>query len=473
MNALQIAKVAKMSKTFMGVRLRRLREERGLTQAALARTLEISPSYLNQIEQNIRPLTVPVLLRLNACFGLDVQLFSDADEARLITDLRAALADQGTPASLAELRELATNMPDIARTITAMQRRLRETAERADLLAGRLSASGTGTSPAAFEAVRDWFYERRNHIAELDEAAEAVGDTLPVGRMLAGLTDRLAARHGIRVAEQPGAKLRRYDPESGIITLAAHLSQGQRAFQIATQLALLEQSALITSLAGDPDLAPEAQALLKIGLANYYAGALIMPYRRFLAAAEELGYDIDLIGTRFGVGFETTCHRLSTLQRPTARGVPFFFIRVDRAGNISKRQSATDFHFSRIGGSCPLWNVYDAFARPGGILRQVAQMPDGRSYLWIARQVSQGSGGWGAAQKSFAVALGCDLAHADRLVYAQGLDLRNPDQATLIGPGCKLCERQGCPQRAFPTLGRPLTADPAEARFAPYSGEAG
>ena len=194
MNALQIAKVAKMSKTYMGVRLRRLREERGLTQAALARTLEISPSYLNQIEQNIRPLTVPVLLRLNASFGLDVQLFSDADEARLITDLRAALADQGTLASLAELRELATNMPDIARTITAMQRRLRETAERADLLAGRLSASGTGTSPAAFEAVRDWFYERRTHIAELDEAAEAVGDTLPVGRMLAGLTDRLAAR---------------------------------------------------------------------------------------------------------------------------------------------------------------------------------------------------------------------------------------------------------------------------------------
>ncbi|MBJ2154014.1 short-chain fatty acyl-CoA regulator family protein [Paracoccus sp. IB05] len=462
-----------MSKTYMGVRLRRLREERGLTQAALARTLEISPSYLNQIEQNIRPLTVPVLLRLNACFGLDVQLFSDADEARLITDLRAALADQGTPASVAEVRELASNMPEVARTIIAMQRRLRETSGRAELLAGRLSASGTGSSPAAFEAVRDWFYERRNHVTELDEAAEAVGEALPAGRMLSGLARRLADLHGLHVTEQPGQVLRRYDPDGGVITLATHLSQGQRAFQLATQLAFLEENDVISKISAAEDVPPEARDLLKIGLANYYAGALIMPYRRFLASAEELHYDIELIGTRFGVGFETTCHRLSTLQRPGARGVPFFFIRVDRAGNISKRQSATDFHFSRIGGSCPLWNVYDAFARPGEVLRQVAQMPDGRSYLWIAREVSQGSGGWGAPQKTFAVALGCDLAHADRLVYARGLDLRNPDIATLIGPGCKVCERPGCPQRAFPTLGVPLSATPLMTRFAPYSGEAG
>ncbi|WP_112312298.1 helix-turn-helix domain-containing protein [Pseudogemmobacter bohemicus] len=198
-----------MSKTYMGVRLRRLREERGLTQAALARMLEISPNYLNQIEQNIRPLTVPVLLRLNASFGLDVQLFSDADETRLITDLRAALADQGAPASTAELRALASNMPGVARVLISMQRRLRETSERADLLAGRLSASGAGSSPAAFEAVRDWFYERRNHVADLDEAAEAVGEALAPARLLAGLTERLAGLHGVRETEQAGTVLRR------------------------------------------------------------------------------------------------------------------------------------------------------------------------------------------------------------------------------------------------------------------------
>ncbi|CAM3240665.1 hypothetical protein SAMN04488021_13426 [Paracoccus aminovorans] len=452
----------------MGVRLRRLREERGLTQAALARTLGISPSYLNQIEQNQRPLTVPVLLKLNGAFGLDVQLFSDAEEARLIADLRAALADQGAPAAMAELRELAANMPGVARTIVAMQARLRETSERADLLVGRLTEP-QAAAPAAFEAVRDWFYDRRNHVPELETPAEAIGLALPPGRMAAGLIDRLAGRHGIRIALD-GDSLRRFDAGARILHLAPHLNEGQQAFQIATQLAFLEQGETLARLSEGPGLAPDAQALLRIGLANYFAGALVLPYAAFLREAEATAYDIDLIARRFGVGFETTCHRLSTLQRPEARGVPFFFIRVDRAGNISKRQSATDFHFSRIGGTCPLWNVYEAFSRPGEITRQIAQMPDGRSYLWIARMVSHGQGGFGAPVKTFAVALGCDLAHADRLVYARGLDLKNPALATRIGPGCKVCERPACPQRAFPMVGRPLAVTATEARFAPYSG---
>ncbi|MDM7459995.1 MAG: short-chain fatty acyl-CoA regulator family protein [Paracoccus sp. (in: a-proteobacteria)] len=456
-----------MTKTYLGVRLRRLREERGMTQAALARALEISPSYLNQIEQNARPLTVPVLLRLNAVFGLDVQLFSDSNDARLMNELRAALADQGTRISLAELREIATNMPELARAVIAMQQRLREASDRADLLAGHVTQPGAQT-PAAFESVRDWFYERRNHVPELDTAAEAIGEALAIGRMAPGLIDRLAGRHGIRIT-RGGPQPRRFDRSRRILTLAEHLNHGQAAFQIATQLAFLEQSDTIDRLAEDPALSHEARALLRIGLANYFAGALILPYRAFLAAAEETHYDIELLAHQFGVGFETTCHRLSTLQRPGARGVPFFFIRVDRAGNISKRQSATDFHFSRIGGSCPLWNVYEAFARPGEILRQIAQMPDGRSYLWVARMVRSDQGGFLAPAKTFAIALGCDLAHADRLVYARGLDLGNPDLATRIGPGCKVCERVACPQRAFPMIGRALNIDPSEARFAPYS----
>lgn len=461
-----------MSKAFMGVRLRRLREERGMTQAALARTLAVSPSYLNQIERNQRPLTLPVLLRLNAAFGLDVQLFADGDEGRLIADLRAALADQGADATLAEVKEMAATMPGIARTVIDMQRRLRDTAERADLLAGRLSADDSVTSPAAFEAVRDWFYDRRNYIDDLDRAAEQVGIALPLGRSVPGLIDRLAGHHGVRISSDPaGSALRQYDPDTRILRLAAHLKPGQRAFQIATQLAFLERGEAIDRMAQQSGLPVEAQSLLRIGLANYFAGALILPYTPFLQMAERCGYDIDLIASHFDVGFETTCHRLSTLQRPDARGVPFFFIRVDRAGNISKRQSATDFHFSRIGGSCPLWNIYEAFTRPGQILRQIAQMPDGGSYLWIARTVNHGRGGFGAPVKSFAVALGCDLAHASRLVYARGLDLRHPSETVQIGPGCKLCERRACPQRAFPMVGRPLAVSAEQSRFAPYSSD--
>nr|WP_269325010.1 short-chain fatty acyl-CoA regulator family protein [Chondromyces apiculatus] len=206
-----------------------------------------------------------------------------------------------------------------------------------------------------------------------------------------------------------------------------------------------------------------------MGLANYFAGALVMPYGQFLESAESLRYDIDLLRQRFGVGFEVTCHRLSTLQRIDARGVPFFFVRVDRAGNISKRQSATDFHFSRVGGTCPLWNVYEAFAQPGRILRQLAQMPDGRTYLWIARTVARGHGGYAAPTKTFAIALGCDARHAGRLVYSQGLDLDDPSAPTPIGAGCKVCERKGCPQRAFPPMGGKIVVDENERRLEPYS----
>ncbi|MCV2894325.1 short-chain fatty acyl-CoA regulator family protein [Lentibacter sp. XHP0401] len=459
-----------MKKPYMGVRLKRLREERGMSQAALARSLELSPSYLNQMERNQRPLTVPVLLRLNAVFGLDVQLFSEAEEARLIPDLRAALADQGVRASMAEMREITSNMPGVARAIIDMQTRLRETAEQVDVMAGHLTGAVSG-EPAPFEAVRDYFYNNRNYISALDEAAEALGLSVRPGRMAEGLTDRLAGRHGIRVAtEDDASALRRFDPQAGMLILSSRLTSGQRAFQMATQLGFLEQGNLIEQLARDAEMASDdARALLQIGLANYFAGAVILPYGAFLEAAETEGYDIERLAHRFGVGFETTCHRLSTLQRPEARGVPFFFIRVDRAGNISKRQSATDFHFSRIGGSCPLWNVYEAFARPGEVLTQVAQMPDGRSYLWVARTVSHGSGGYGAPVKRFAVALGCDLVHAERLVYSRGLDLRNPDLATPIGAGCKICDRRACPQRAFPMTGRPVLPDPKLSRLAPYS----
>jgi len=179
-----------------------------------------------------------------------------------------------------------------------------------------------------------------------------------------------------------------------------------------------------------------------------------------------------LLQRRFRVGYETVAHRLSTLQRPGARGVPFIFVRVDRAGNISKRQSATSFHFSRVGGSCPLWNVYEAFAHPTEVQTQLAQMPDGRSYLWTARTVTRRYGGYGTLGKTFAIGLGCDLRHAHRLVYSHGLDLASPSALVPIGPGCKVCDRDTCPQRAFPSIGKPLDANPDHSSFIPYATEA-
>ncbi|QKS01281.1 DUF2083 domain-containing protein [Sphingomonas sp. CL5.1] len=463
-----------MRKAYMGVRLRRLREERSLKQVELAQALGISPSYLNQLEQNQRPLTVPILLKLNAVFGIDVQLFSEDEEARLITDVRDAIADGGESVSIAELRELAANMPAVGRTLVALHRRYREAIERGDAMAAELGDEWTagGRARQPFEQVRDFFYARHNHVAPLDEAAERIyrDAALSPRTTHAGLIAWLRRRHGVEVAiEEAGTAPRRFDAPRHLLHLSADLSPGQQVFQMATQLAFLELDEEIGRLAENAILADqEARRLARIGLANYFAGALVLPYGDFLAAAEAEHYDIERLGRRYGVGFETICHRLSTLQRPGARGVPFFFVRVDRAGNISKRQSATDFHFSRVGGTCPLWKVYEAFAQPGRVLRQIARMPDGRTYLWIARTVTSGGGAFGQPGKTFAVGLGCDIRHAGQLIYSRGLDLADPSAATPIGAGCKVCDRPACPQRAFPPIGRALTIDENLATSVPY-----
>lgn len=470
-----------MKKAFMGLRLKRLREERQLTQIALARALELSPSYLNQLEQNQRPLTVPVLLKLNAVFGVDVQLFSEDEEARLITDLRELFHAEagGEPVSQAEIRELASNMPAVARTLLALGRRQREAQEREEALALRLGLDRGEQSllkPMPFEEVRDFFYARHNYIDELDKLAESLFSTwqLQPGATADGLARQLAQAHGISIVRNSTgdggtSTLRRYDAAHHLLYLSPALSPGQQAFHMATQLAFLEAGELIGSLSEAAAFASdEARRLARIGLANYFAGALLLPYGRYLEKAENLRYDIEQLGRSFGVEFETVCHRLSTLQRPEARGVPFFFVRVDRAGNISKRQSATDFHFSRIGGTCPLWNVYEAFAQPGRILTQAASMPDGRAYLWVARSISRNYGGYGTPGKTFAIGLGCDIRHAERLVYSQGLNLQDSAGFTPIGAGCKVCQRDNCPQRAFPAVGSPLLVDENSSRFAPY-----
>ena len=276
----------------------------------------------------------------------------------------------------------------------------------------------------------------------------------------------------VRVALETvdGGKTRRaFDPANRLITISNHLDAGQRAFQLAIQIGLLAAKDVIAPIAAEAAAgSAQTERLARIGLANHYAAALLMPYRRFLAAAEAERYDIDRLSHLFGQGFETICHRLASLQRADAAGVPFFFIRVDRAGNISKRQSATDFHFSRVGGACPLWNVYEAFSQPGRILTQMAQMPDGRTYLWIARTVRYEAGSYVEPGKTFAIGLGCDLRHAPKLVYSKGLRLDDLSAATPIGAGCKVCERPACAQRAFPQIGRTIAVDENRSETAPY-----
>jgi predicted transcriptional regulator len=193
-----------------------------------------------------------------------------------------------------------------------------------------------------------------------------------------------------------------------------------------------------------------------------------MPYGPFLTTARAVRHDIEILSNRFGVSFEQGCHRLSTLQRPGARGIPFYFVRVDMAGNITKRHSATRFQFARFGGACPLWNVHEAFAHPGKILVQLARMPDGIDYLSIARTVHKPGGGYLRPTRHFAVGLGCETAYASELVYSAGIDTRDASAAMNIGVNCRICERMDCHQRAFPPITGTLSVDESKRSFVPY-----
>ena len=466
-----------VAKTFVGSRVRQLRAERGLSQAALAQTLDISPSYLNQIEHDVRPLTVAVLLRITEVFGVDATFFSSQDDTRLVAELREVTMDRdlGVDIDLPEIAELVSAHPAVARAMVNLHRRYRlTTTQLAAATEDRYSdGSGSGSITMPHEEVRDYFYERQNYLHELDTAAEDLTVRMRMHR--AGLADELAERltrvHGVHVVKRMDlgdTVLHRFDPVTKRLEIGSHLSSGQYVFKLATELAYLEFGDLIDAMVAEGMFtSDESRTLARLGLANYFAAATVLPYRQFHDVAENFRYDVERLSAFYSVSYETVAHRLSTLQRPSMRGVPLSFVRVDRAGNMSKRQSATGFHFSSSGGTCPLWNVYETFANPGKIGVQVAQMPDGRHYMWVARTVERRASRYGQPGKTFAIGLGCELRHAHRLVYSEGLDLSG-EIATPIGAGCRVCERDNCPQRAFPALGRALDLDEHRSTVSPY-----
>lgn len=469
-----------VSKTFVGSRVRQLRNERGFSQAALAQMLEISPSYLNQIEHDVRPLTVAVLLRISEVFGVDATFFSSQDDTRLVAELREVTMDRDLDIDVdpTEVAEMVSSHPGLARAVVNLHRRYRiTTAQLAAATEERFSdGSGSGSITMPHEEVRDYFYQRQNYLHELDTAAEdlTIKMRLHHGDLARELTRRLTEVHGVHINRRidlGDTVLHRYDPTTKTLEFSNHLSLGQQVFKMAAELAYLEFGDLIDTLVEEGKFtSDESHTLARLGLANYFAAATVLPYRQFHDVAENFRYDVERLSSFYSISYETIAHRLSTLQRPSMRGVPFSFVRVDRAGNMSKRQSATGFHFSSSGGTCPLWNVYETFANPGKILVQIAQMPDGRNYMWVARTVERRAARYGQPGKTFAIGLGCELRHAHRLVYSEGLDVSGEPGtvATPIGAGCRVCERDNCPQRAFPALGRALDLDEHRSTVSPY-----
>ena len=458
----------------LGAKVRALRRREGLSQVQLAERLGISPSYLNLIESNRRPLPAGVLIKLAQFFELDLHSFAGDEDARLVSELLEAFSDplfESHPLNSADVRELATSSPTAARAVLAMYRAYQEARESAESLASRMSEGeeligGVGSSRSPSEEVSDLIQARMNHFPDLEEGAERLwrDAKLESDDLYRGLIHHLERVVGVHVriarwGEQRGT-LRRYDPERKLITLSELLPTRSRSFQLAHQIGLLTQRDAIDRLASDALLtSDDARSLARVALANYFAGALLMPYVPFLQACREERYDLDVIGRRFRMGFEQICHRVTTLRRAGSEGVPFHMIRIDVAGNISKRFSASGIRFARFSGACPRWNVFAAFLTPGMIRIQNSRMPDGVGFFCIARTIQKDSGGYHAQQPVQAIGLGCQVQYARELVYSDGVDLENLGTATPVGVTCRLCERTDCEQRALPSIRQPLRID--------------
>jgi hypothetical protein len=459
---------------YVGPSLRRIRRELGLTQADMAADLEVSASYIALLERNHRPLSAEMLLRMARTYKLDMGALAGSDGADEAARLQAVLknpmfADIGL--APLDIADVATNFPGVTEALLRLYTTYQEEQLALADRGAESDANGGGsdaTDPVAES--RRFLAARRNSFPSLDDAAERLAQAVSGAGSLAGY---LQARHDLRTRRLPSnvmvGSMRRLDLHRREILLDDALDNASQSFQLALQLAYLEMRGEVDAVLDGASFAIESgERLTRRALASYAAAAVLMPYTAFARAAEARRYDVEALARQFGTSFEQTAHRLTTLQKPGQERVPFFFIRVDPAGNVSKRLDGAGFPFARHGGGCPLWSVHRVFQTPRQIVTQWLELPDGQRFFSIARTVTAGGGAFGAPRVERAIALGCAAEHAGRLVYTQGQPDLGAEAATPIGVTCRLCQRTECIARSAPPIGRQILPDDIRRTSLPF-----
>ena len=457
-----------MAKTFVGPRLRQLRRERRQTQAEMAKALGISPGYVNLLENNQRSLSVRLLMALADTYQVDWRDIVHDETSNILAELRNVIRDPmfagGVP-DLQELRAAIDHAPRMVEQFLSLYGIHRTTLER--IMRQGAAGMPEGLLATSAEAViHDFFRNHSNYFHQLEIAAEQLRAEEPceADDIYAVLKARLFNKHGIRVRrrviEEMTQALRVYDRNERVIHLSEALDHRNRVFQVAHVLCLVELQDLLDELTADSGITQRTSlARCHIELANYFAASFLMPYDPFLRIAESTAYDIDRLSARFAVSFEQACHRLTTLQRPGAQGVPFFFLRIDKAGNVTKQFNSTSFHLAEYGGACPVWNIHMAFRTPGAILPQFVELPDGDRFFTISRTADRPAVNFETQDHRLAVALGCEFQYANKLGYAASYNLDDNLMFSRIGINCHLCPRQACSQRAHQPVFMELPLD--------------
>ena len=458
-----------MQKTFIGSQLRQLRRDHGQTQVEMGRRLGVSAAYINLLEKNQRSLSVPVLMALADQYNVHWRDVVLDKSANILADLRNAIQDplfaESQP-DIQEMRAAIDHAPLLVQNFlklhqshrTAMDNIMRFGSER---MPQELLTSSPET------IIYDFFRDHFNHFDVLERAAESFRDEEPCEpyEMQNILKQRLFDRHGITVETKPIEEMREalriYDADQKVVLLSEALDYQNRTFQLAHVICFVELSDILETITSKANI--DSKPAIKrchVELANYFAAAVLMPYDAIHAMAEQSGYDIDRMGSAFAVSFEQVCQRLTTLQRETRRGVPFFFLRVDKAGNVTKRFNATSFNIAEYGGSCPVWNLHTAFRTPGVILPQFVELPDGERFFTLARTTERPVYSMQTQDRRLAISLGCEIQHASKLVYTTTFQKPAGDSFSKIGISCHLCSRHNCSQRAHDPLFTELTTDP-------------
>ncbi|MCG6885400.1 MAG: short-chain fatty acyl-CoA regulator family protein [Silicimonas sp.] len=449
-----------MQKTYVGPQLRQLRRAQKQTQAEMAKQLGVSPAYVNLLENNQRSLSVQMLMALSDKYGIDWRELVQDPSSNVLAELRSVLQDPifDSAPDLQELRAAVDHAPGLVDKFLQIYRTHRTTLDKM-LRQGRERMPDNLLSSTPETIIHDFFRDHKNHFPELERSAEKLRAEQPCAPddVYAMLKDRLIERHGVTVriktVEEMSESLRIFDRDSATVLLSQALDYPNRTFQLAHVMCLLEADGILKSLVSDSGItSPTGLARCQVELANYFAGAVVMPYSQVLETARATKYDVDRIAAAFSVSFEQVCHRLTTLQRKNATGVPFFFLRIDKAGNVTKRFNSTTFTLAEFGGACPVWNIHTSFRTPGVILPQFVELPEGERFFTISRTSDRPVFSRESQDRRLALALGCEFRFVEEIGYTQSFNLGSADLFSQIGINCHLCPRQACSQRAHQPL---------------------
>ena len=455
----------------IGPKIKVFRRQLGMQGNKLAEKLNISPSYLTLIEGGKRKIDADLLLRICQELTIDVSDLTNKSDVNLANNISELLDDklfEDLDILGPEVKDLANTNPKIGKALIRLgdilKKKDHELINKIEKLSGKIVDSRKSSFPG--EVIADFLQENKNYFPKLENFASKIFDKLKENNRTRymSLCNFLKSEYDITVIDiipEEGKTFSKiFNEKNKELILSDYISLETKklyaAAQIAQEGAISDINKYLESFNFPSE---ESKKLTKVSLLNYCGAAILMPYKLFHTECKKLKYDLELLQNIFATSFEQVAHRVTSLNDPNLPGVPFHFLRVDMAGNISKRLSLSGIEIPRYGGACPRWNVYSAFSRPGVIQAAVSKMTNGEKYVCIARTVEKGIGKYGQKKITLSIGLGCEAKYAKDFVYTENFDIHDKKSEIPVGVSCRTCDRLDCFQRAFPPLHKKFDVD--------------